>query len=809
MCLGGPLSEAEVRWAVAASPNLTIFEDLVLDRDAVSDAGSIRSRAVGHTAESGAYVAMTLDFVRTLVAAAPFIRSVSIAGSLASGGFRPSDDVDLNLIVDDGHRHLAYVVVNLLGLAHAMRHRAKPVDDLTRRPLAPRLMTANLILERSQYLPLQRDDEDMAFEFLIGEPVFGLVSAVVLAMTIVVLFVFGTNLLYLTFRAIRLPPPPRRRFVSDQEPVVCVQVPIYNERYVAERVIDAVCSIDWPRDRLHVQVLDDSDDETTHIAGKRIARWQRKGLHVDHVRRRSRNGFKAGALAFGLERTDARLIAIFDADFVPAPDFLRRTIGAFDEPSVGFVQARWGHLDEGYTLFTRLQAMAIDFHFLIEQPVRSAAGYFPNFTGTAGVWRRAAIEDAGGWSARTLTEDLDLSYRAQLRGWKAAYIEELVVPEELPVSIDAYRRQQSRWATGSFQSAFQLLGSVLRGKTRPAVKFQAAIHLLAYGVGPVMLVQLACYPLLLLTLGQPGLRLPWYLTYASAISIVVGVTPWIGFIAAQTRRGRRWWAGLPAFFCQIIGAGMSLNTLLSLARAAKPGGVFVRTPKHRIVKAGQEWRNQAYVRVGDPRALIEAIAGLGALAMVPVALDRHQVLIAIYSGMFALGFLAVAGLSLVDLLEVLTLRRLGARALARIQPGPPGGCAVRPHPRLPLRLRFGCSRAAPHRPSYGKRARGGAWPHEAGGAACGACVCDLHEGLGVDRGRRCVHGLRDPQIAHGRPSRRPGDGLGCTGVRHPSFLPARLCASHQLDGARKHRGHVSVRARQHPPGGHRARRRAA
>ena len=174
MCLGGPLSEAEVRWAVAASPNLTIFEDLVLDRDAVSDAGSIRSRAVGHTAESGAYVAMTLDFVRTLVAAAPFIRSVSIAGSLASGGFRPSDDVDLNLIVDDGHRHLAYVVVNLLGLAHAMRHRAKPVDDLTRRPLAPRLMTANLILERSQYLPLQRDDEDMAFEFLIGEPVFGL-----------------------------------------------------------------------------------------------------------------------------------------------------------------------------------------------------------------------------------------------------------------------------------------------------------------------------------------------------------------------------------------------------------------------------------------------------------------------------------------------------------------------------------------------------------------------------------------------------------------------------------------------------------
>ena len=174
MCLGGPVPEAEVRWAVAASPGLVVAEELIVERDVMIDAGAIRSRALGHTADSAAYVAMTLNFVRTLVAAGPFIQSVSIAGSLASGGFRASDDVDLNLIVDDGRRHLAYVLVNLLGLAHALRHRAKPVDDLTRRPLAPRLMTANLILERSQCLPLQRRDEDMAFEFLIGEPVFGM-----------------------------------------------------------------------------------------------------------------------------------------------------------------------------------------------------------------------------------------------------------------------------------------------------------------------------------------------------------------------------------------------------------------------------------------------------------------------------------------------------------------------------------------------------------------------------------------------------------------------------------------------------------
>ena len=492
----------------------------------------------------------------------------------------------------------------------------------------------------------------------------------IVAATSVLLFVFGANLLYLTWRAMRVAPRPRRTVPADgREPLVCVQLPVYDERYVAERVLDAVCGLDWPRDRLEVQVLDDSDDETTAIVARRAARWRRAGVRIVHVLRGTRQGFKAGALAHGMAATEAPLIAIFDADFVPPADFLRRTVGAFDDPRVAFVQARWGHLDEGYSLFTRLQAMAIDFHFLVEQAARSASAYFTNFTGTAGVWRRAAIEDAGGWSAETLTEDLDLSYRAQLRGWRAAYIEELVVPEELPVSIDAYRRQQSRWATGSFQTAFRLLGPVLRSELRPAAKFQAAIHLLAYGVGPVMLVQLACYPLVLATTG--GLRLPWFVTAAGAVSIAVGLTPWVGFMAAQTRRGRRWWSALPALLCQVVGAGMSLNTLLALGRATRPGGVFVRTPKHRIVGAGQEWRNQAYVQVGDARAALEAAAGLGVLALVPIALAAHQPLIAMYSAMFAFGFLTVASLSVVDLLEVLTLRRLGRRALARVRAAAP------------------------------------------------------------------------------------------------------------------------------------------
>jgi cellulose synthase/poly-beta-1,6-N-acetylglucosamine synthase-like glycosyltransferase len=495
---------------------------------------------------------------------------------------------------------------------------------------------------------------------LIAAAALGIVS-----LTSVLLLAFGLNLLYLTWRATRLRPRVERAIAHGDEPLVCVQVPVYNERYVAERVLDAVCEIEWPPERLEVQVLDDSDDETTSIIARRAAMWRLKGIRIAHVRRGTRNGYKAGALAYGLTLTEAPLVAIFDADFVPPRDFLRRIVGAFDDPKVGFAQARWGHLDEGYSWFTQLQALAIDFHFLVEQAVRSADGYFTNFTGTAGIWRRKAIDDSGGWSADTLTEDLDLSYRAQLRGWRAAYLENLVVPEELPVSIDAYRRQQSRWATGSFQSAFKLLIPVLRSRNRAAIKLQATVHLLAYGIGPLMLLQLMCYPVLLLTLGRHGL--PWPFADAAILIVPIAVSPWFGFIVAQTRLGRRWWSGLPSLVCQVVGAGMSLTALLALFRATRRGGKFVRTPKYRIEKPGQEWRHQAYVRVGDPRALGEAFFGIAALAILAIAGFLGQWLLVLYSSMFALGFLTLASLSAVDALEVLAFRNLGRHVLARFQ----------------------------------------------------------------------------------------------------------------------------------------------
>jgi len=436
--------------------------------------------------------------------------------------------------------------------------------------------------------------------------VITVIAIATIGLTSIALFAFGANLLFLTWRSTRLHPRVHQPVATGSEPRVCVQVPIYNERYVAERVLDAVCELDWPRDRFEVQVLDDSDDETVAIVARRAAHWRRQGIAVSHVRRASREGFKAGALAHGMKLTSAPFIAIFDADFTPMRDFLRRTVGVFDDPTIGFAQARWGHLDEGYSWFTRLQAFALDFHFLIEQAVRSSDGYFTNFTGTAGVWRRFAIEDSGGWSAATLTEDLDLSYRAQLRGWRSAYLEDVVVPEELPVSFDAYRRQQSRWATGSFQSAFKLLVPVLRSSARPAVKLQATMHLLAYAVGPVMALQLACYPLLLI--GPRFQALPWQVADAGVLFVVMGISPWIGFSVAQiVHRDPRADSGDPQR--RRVRAHSEVPDRGAGSGVARPGLRSGWRPE-------SDWRGAARSRVADDGAVrpgAGAVAGRGLL----------------------------------------------------------------------------------------------------------------------------------------------------------------------------------------------------
>lgn len=479
------------------------------------------------------------------------------------------------------------------------------------------------------------------------------------------LLAFGVNLLFLAWRSLRVKPLEPPAVVAGREPAVCVQLPVYNERYVAERVIDAACELDWPRERLTVQVLDDSDDETVGVVARRVASWRRRGFDVIHVRRPERSGYKAGALAHGCRLTEAAFLAVFDADFVPPQDFLRRTIGAFADGKVAFVQARWGHLNAGYSWITRLQALSIDFHFLVEQAARTGGGFFTNFAGTAGVWRRAAVEAAGGWSGDTLTEDFDLSYRAQLAGWRGLYVEDLVVPEELPVSVDGFRRQQRRWATGIFQCALRLGPRLFSSRLSAGVKWQAAMHMSSYLAPVLMLVQLACFPILLYghLARSRGLDGPSWLLLLNLMSLA----PVSAFIAAQLRRGRSWWLGLGGVLCQVVGAGLALTCLTALARSLTPGGVFERTPKFKIERPQDEWLDRAYAMAGDPAALAELIAGAFALAVAAAAVLLQDWLIAFYAGLIGAGFLLLGGGTLVQALELLAVRHLGGRALAGLR----------------------------------------------------------------------------------------------------------------------------------------------
>ena len=245
-------------------------------------------------------------------------------------------------------------------------------------------------------------------------------------------------------------------------PEITVQLPIYNEMYVVERLIDAVCHIDYPADKFEVQVLDDSTDETQNIARALVERYQNKGINVHYLHRENRIGFKAGALAEGLKHAKGRFIAIFDADFIPSPEILLKTVHYFSDPEIGMVQVRWGHINSEYSLLTMIQSIMLDGHFVVEHTARNRSGRFFNFNGTAGVWRREAIASSGGWQHDTLTEDLDLSYRAQLRGWKFIFVPDVVAPAEVPVEINSFKSQQHRWAKGSIQTARKILPQVFK-----------------------------------------------------------------------------------------------------------------------------------------------------------------------------------------------------------------------------------------------------------------------------------------------------------------------------------------------------------
>ncbi|WP_242928689.1 cellulose synthase family protein [Pontibacter vulgaris] len=375
-------------------------------------------------------------------------------------------------------------------------------------------------------------------------------------------------------------------------PSVTVQLPVYNERYVIERLMDAVAAFDYPSEKLQIQLLDDSTDDTYQLIREKAEHYGQLGLNIQHIQRRNREGYKAGALQHGLTSATGDFIAIFDADFVPPPDFLKKTIPAFTDVQIGVVQARWGHLNSNYSLLTRLQAFGLNAHFTVEQTGRATGGHFLNFNGTAGVWRKSCIQDAGGWQADTLTEDLDLSYRAQLKGWKFKYLENVTAPAELPATMGALKSQQFRWTKGAAETSRKHLFTVLRAPVSWLTKLHAVFHLLNSSVFVcVLFTAILSVPVLFIKHQQPQLAF----LFKTGSLLILSLVALIYFYWTSLRR-QKTVRFIPDFFMFLsMSMGLSLhNSLAVLEGYIGHKTPFIRTPKYNIVHRSDSWQKQGY-----------------------------------------------------------------------------------------------------------------------------------------------------------------------------------------------------------------------
>jgi cellulose synthase/poly-beta-1,6-N-acetylglucosamine synthase-like glycosyltransferase len=410
-------------------------------------------------------------------------------------------------------------------------------------------------------------------------------------------------IVYLFFKHRKNVPRPDRHF--DTLPRVTVQLPIFNELYVVERLLDCVSKLEYPRELLQIQVLDDSTDETRGITEAEVQRLQAAGFDIEHVHRVDRTGFKAGALKGGLDTCKGEFILILDADFVPGPSLLMETIHFFTNPKIGMIQSRWGHLNRTYSLLTRVQAMFLDGHLVLEQTARSRAGRFFNFNGTAGLWRRSCIESSGGWQHDTLTEDLDLSYRAQIKGWKFIYLADLVTPAELPAEINGFKSQQHRWTKGSIQTCKKLLPAIWRGDLPLLIKLEATAHLtsnFAY-----LLLAFLC---VLLHPISGGLGSgPWRTVLLDIpIFVAASLSACVFYVCAQRVLYPRTWMKeillLPLLLA--LGIGLAINNARAVLEALfNHASEFTRTPKYGIVHKSQSLGASRYKALKTAIPLIE------------------------------------------------------------------------------------------------------------------------------------------------------------------------------------------------------------
>jgi cellulose synthase/poly-beta-1,6-N-acetylglucosamine synthase-like glycosyltransferase len=463
---------------------------------------------------------------------------------------------------------------------------------------------------------------------------------------LIIVGLFSLEAIFLTYKYLRGRKRNKSNIKIDYIPQVTVQLPIYNELYVAERLIQKVCALDYPREKLHIQVLDDSDDSTVDICSNQVIKFKEQGYNITLIHRKERTGYKAGALKEGLKSADGELIAIFDADFLPPSDFLRKTVSLFIDPAIGMVQTRWDHLNEKYSMLTQTQAFGLAGHFVVEQNGRNSAGYFMNFNGTAGVWRKICIEDAGNWQNDTLTEDLDLSYRAQMKGWKFVFLNDVVTPAELPAEINALKSQQYRWTKGAVETARKILPKLWRSSLPLKIKLHSTLHLTNNFVYPfILILALLNLPLILIKKHIPESEI-YFIIFAFFLLSFGG--SFLFYVMSQKSLYKDWKRRMLFFPVFMSGSmGFSINNTRAVIQGLfKLKTPFIRTPKYKLMGKNGSFFGKKYGITTDKMVIIEILMSLYSCLGVVIAVYYFEIGIIPFMLMFFAGFSLIGYLSI-------------------------------------------------------------------------------------------------------------------------------------------------------------------